>query len=156
MSEHISSDLADIRKLPSNTRARKNLRYGLWIFRKPLHFHHPYILKETKESYFLPTPFQRDIGIRYSGHRPYRYPDSKGGYTGLRKPNHSKSIQQLLKGYHSKYMPRHRLHIYPGGTHHIAKCTGFALLWAPHLRLRSKSKNVRLIATIRITDNDYI
>ncbi|MFZ6779061.1 hypothetical protein ACO0LD_19715 [Undibacterium sp. Ji83W] len=153
MPESISSDLTDITKLPSNTSARKNLRYGLWVFRKPLNFNHPYIWKETDESYFLPTPFQRDIGIRYYGQRPYRYPDSKGTYTGLVKRTNPKSIQQLLKGMYSKHLPRHRLKIYPDGTRHIAKCTGFALLWAPHLRLRSKNKYVRLIATIRIADS---
>lgn len=98
MSEFILSDLADMTKLPSNANVRKNLRYGLWVIRKPFTFNHPYIWKETDESYFMHTPFQHDIGIRYSGQRPYRYPDSKGGYTGLVKRTNPKSIQQLLKG----------------------------------------------------------
>lgn len=54
---------------------------------------------------------------------------------------------------YSKHVARRRLHIYPGGTRPIAKCKGFALLWVPHLRLRSK-KYVRLIGSLQVADKD--
>ena len=129
-------------------------RYGLWLIPKPITFEHRDIYRQTRVGYSAPTPFQRTIGVRYSHGTPPRFPDSQGGFAGFGLPGAPASVSKLLKGFFAPgHVHRNKVKLLSGHATALAKASGYIILAAPHLRMRSMPGRAQLIASLRINSS---
>jgi hypothetical protein len=110
-------------------------------------------LREDNDSNFVPTLFQRKIGIRYVGRNFPRHPNSRGGYVGYGSHGPYKNINYLLKGFFSPGpISPSRLALVKGHREILAISKGYAVLWAPHLRYKSVSGLAKFVGSVLVNE----
>lgn len=125
-----------------------NRRYGIWVMTSRRGIEDARIVREGRDGYQAPSQFERAIGVRYSkGHRP-RFPNCKGGYCGFGHGGPPRGGVELLKGFFRPGpMPRYRVALCQGHEHWLARSSGYIILWAPAIKLRSVRGLARLVGS---------
>jgi hypothetical protein len=133
------------------TSRRLNRLYGYWATLSHRPLDDPRIWRENKQSYELPTQFQRAIGVRYSGPRGSRHPRTHGGYGEFGHGRRPSSLAQALSGFFSPGpVSRLRVRQYLSTTHAMAKATGYVLLSGKALRFRSYRGLAVFVGTVLV------
>ena len=130
---------------------RLNSLYGFWITLTHRPLDDRRIWRENSQSYQLPTPFQRAIGVRYTGPRGARYPHTRGGYGEYGHGKAPSSLAQALTGFFSpRPVSRHRVRQYASTAHAMPRATGYALLSGKALRFRSYRGLAVFVGTVLV------
>jgi len=130
-------------------------RYGLWAIRSKRSVFSPDIWRETKDSYQIPTKFQRFVGIRYETKSLPRQPDSCGVFGAFAHNCPPQSIYNLLKDWFTKgHYPRANIRLISGYKVAFCKSTGYALLWAPRIKYKSYRSSAILVAEIVVKEKN--
>jgi hypothetical protein len=129
-------------------------RYGLWLLTCPRSLDDPKIRHEGKNGYENLTQFQHAIGIRYSKGRAPRFPNSKGGFVGFSR-SAPRNVNLLLKGFFANGpMSSNKLVLCSGHRALLSRATGFAILWAPHLRFVSVNVGAHLVGKVLVHEQN--
>ena len=124
-------------------------RYYLWALTTPLNIEDKRIRREDRRSFELPSAFQRAVGVRYEGNPGQRFPNTEGGYGGFGHGRKPTSLAKAIAGFfQAKPLPRHRVKAMRGSARALAGATGYALLSAKTLRMRSVRGLAKYVGTV--------
>lgn len=121
------------------------VQYGVWLLSGVRPLSNARYWREDSDGSSLPTPFSRAIGIRLGD-----YSLSFSGVIGEMRRDH-RSLPLLLTGIFGRsFVSARPLDTPEALSRHLQLATGFAVISAPGLRLRTVPGLARLVATARI------